>query len=380
MNRTALTMGIALALLPPIGARAGETLIPLRRDGRLLLFDAASHDPSRIGNMNYRPERGNDLIPVCRQVTRSGRRVVEYSFKGRRGTARSVFYVSQVPPAPDRTAYQGLAVTAGYDKGDYPRLGITAAFSDKTLVSYKLTLEKGVRTYPLINGYRRAKFPPKWELLTWVRITAQADGKGNGTVFRLHNIALLEGERKQTGRVLRVERVRKMHEVLPVVGALKMDGTLDDETWRGRRGLSSFCYYRGSHVASADSPFAVKLAYDREKLYIAAQSEFPTPPLARFTQQDSRVCQDDACDIVFRSRNERTVLIKFAVNANGAVADSFDGDTGQNATHEKAMSYDHGRWTAGNTSDNMGPWRLATVRVFCQKRNKPAPSLLLAAA
>ena len=346
MNRTALTIGIALALLPPAGARAGEKLVPLRHDGRLLLFDATRHDQSVIRNMDYRPEKGNDLIPVCRQVTSGGRSVVEYSFRGKRGMARSVFYVSQVPPAPDGRAYQGLAVTAGYDKGDYARLGVTAAFSDKTLVSFKLTLEKGVKTYSLTSGYRRAKFPPKWELLTWLRITAQADGKGNDTAFRLHSIALLEGERKETGRVLRVERVRKVHEVLPVVGAVKMDGTLDDETWRGREGLPSFSYYRGSDVTSADSPLAVKLAYDREKLYIASQSEFPTPPLARFTQQDSRVWQDDAYDIVFHSRNERTVLIKFAVNAAGAVADSFDGDTGQNATHEKAMSYDNGRWTA----------------------------------
>ncbi|MBN1676372.1 MAG: family 20 glycosylhydrolase [Kiritimatiellae bacterium] len=350
---TAAVFGGACAPLP---TAAAEKFVPVKQDGDLVLFDPATHDPSLISNYTHGGHKGHDLKPVVRPITRDGRKWLEFTYTGKRGTACSTFYFENVPKPAETTRYTGIRFTIDYDGTDYGKVNTMAKFGDGTGVYAVLTLEPGTKDYEFRGGFRRAKHPPDWSKISYMWLSAgDQDGKGNPMTFRLRRAVMIESEVKRVVRKLEVAKIRKTHEIFPLNGALELDGNLRDPAWRHGEELARLYYYHGGEMAAGESPFRVRVAYDREKIYVATQSEFPSRPVARETRRDGSVYGDEAQEFLFSGPNDNRQKVQWVYSIDGVIFDQvteYDLAAAGIRTkddkvvkHEKAYQYANGLWT-----------------------------------
>ena len=97
----AVSMGIGGWFLGAVAPAAPlAKFSPVSQDGELVLFDAAIHDISAIRNYTASWQKGSDLTPVVNPVVKDGCKFVEYTYRGRQGSACSTFWLENAP-APD---------------------------------------------------------------------------------------------------------------------------------------------------------------------------------------------------------------------------------------------------------------------------------------
>ena len=328
---------------------------PVKERGELVLFDAATHDFSVIRNYTASWNKGSDLVPVVRPVVKDGQTLAEFTYRGKQGSACSTFWYENVPEPDKGMRYRGLRFTIDYDYDDFAKVHAKACFTDGTALDSPLTLEPGCKDYVFRKGFRRAKTPVKWELLNYMWLSAKAGGEGNPLRFRLKRVVMYQEKSQRRARVLEVGKARKTHEVFPSRGAISIDGTLADAAWRHCRGLASLYRFRGRDMPAADSPLKVRIAYDQDKLYIAAQSEFPTTPVAKETRRDGGVYGDEAQEFFFSGPNDNRQKVQFVLNVKGVIFDCATGydpvaagirtKIDKSIQHEKAFRYETGLWT-----------------------------------
>ena len=342
-------------LLSAAAVLQAEKFSPVKAGGELVLFDAASHDLAAVRNYTARWIQGSDLTPVMKPVTRGGEKFAELSYSGKSGSALSTFWYENVPAPDTGMRYDGLRFTMDYDKNDYAKVSVQAKFTDNTAVTAVLTLEQGCRDYVVRSGFRRAKTPPDWRLLSYTWLSASADGKGNPLRFRLKRIVMCQVPNTRPVRRLELGKVRKVHEILPLRGELRIDGNLDDPAWRDCRRLASLHQYRGRELPAADSPFQVWVAYDDDRVCISTQSEFPTPPVAKETRRDGSAYGDEAQEFFFSGPNDNDQKVQFVFNAKGVIFDcarehdlaaaEIRTKIDRSIKHDKAWRYERGLWT-----------------------------------
>ena len=182
-------MGLVVALS---SAAEAPVLSPLKEGGELLLFEAGRHDLAAIRDYTASWRKGSDLVPVAQAVTRDGEQWVEFTFRGRQGMACSTLYFEKAPDPDEGMQYRGIRLVLDCDRDDYPHIGVTVAFSDRSQLSHDLTLEKGRHDYLVEGGFRREKHPPRWELLAYVMLTLDAGRHATDLTYRLRRMALLQ--------------------------------------------------------------------------------------------------------------------------------------------------------------------------------------------
>lgn len=177
---------------------------PVRKDGELVLFDAAIHDLSAIRNYTASWKKGSDLTPVVKPVVKGGRKFAEYTYRGNQGSACSTFWYENVPAPDEGMVYRGIRFTIDYDKDDFAKVSAKASFSDGTSLDAPLTLEPGCKDYVFTKGFRRAKTPITWDALDYLWLSASAGGKGNPLSFRLKRIVMVQEKSEHHARMLAV--------------------------------------------------------------------------------------------------------------------------------------------------------------------------------
>ena len=184
---------LGFAAASATAAAATQKVAPTRQDGEVIVFDAASH-AAAFRHYTASWHKGSDLTPVAATVEKDGRRFLEIRYTGERGMACSTIWFEALPAARPGRSYAGLTLRIGCDRDDFPRIGVQANFSDKTSLSRAIVLDKGVHTYTMTTGFRRAKFPPKWDLLKYIMITNTAGRNAPDVAFRLGRITMIEGD------------------------------------------------------------------------------------------------------------------------------------------------------------------------------------------
>jgi len=182
-------LALALALWS-VAAGGGAALRPAKENGEALLFEAGRHNIGAIRNYTASWRKGSDLAPVARPVTRDAEAWVEFAFRGRQGMACSTLYFEKAPDPDDGMRYRGIKLVMDCDRDDYPHIGVTVAFTDKSQLSHDLTLEKGSHDYLVEGGFRREKHPPRWELLSYVMLTLDAGRHATDLTYRLRRMTL----------------------------------------------------------------------------------------------------------------------------------------------------------------------------------------------
>lgn len=189
----AVSMGIGGWFLGAVAPAAPlAKFSPVSQDGELVLFDAAIHDISAIRNYTASWQKGSDLTPVVNPVVKDGCKFVEYTYRGRQGSACSTIWLENAPAPDEGEVYCGLRFTIDYDKDDFAKVSAKASFSDGTSLDAPLTLEPGCKDYDFTKGFRRATTPITWSALNYLWLSANADGNGNPLRFRLKRIVMIQ--------------------------------------------------------------------------------------------------------------------------------------------------------------------------------------------
>jgi hypothetical protein len=191
-------VGVALAVCSQ-AANGAAGIRPVKRGGELLLFEASRDELKSIRTYTASWRKGSDLTPVARSVTRDGEPWVEFTFRGRAGMACSTLYSAKAPDPDEGMRYRGIGLVLDCDRDDYPHIGVTVAFTDKTQLSHDLTLEKGTHEYLVESGFRRAKHPPRWELLSYVMLTLDASRHATDLTYRLRRMTLRQAKASAGG-------------------------------------------------------------------------------------------------------------------------------------------------------------------------------------
>jgi len=191
---------MALCIVPPAFAAESAAVtkfLPIEQSGELVLFDAAAHDFSVIRNYTASWKKDSDLTPVVKSVVKDGQRFVEFTYRGSRGAACSTFWYEPVPRAATKSRSAGLKFTIDYEGNDFAKVSVNAQFTDGTGITAPLTLEPGCHDYVFRKGFRRAKHPPQWGLLSYFWLSATASGNGNPLMFRLKRVVMLQEPAKR---------------------------------------------------------------------------------------------------------------------------------------------------------------------------------------
>jgi hypothetical protein len=181
-----------LVCLPFSASLAATAVQPARQQGKVCLFDAARDDPAVFRHYTASWRKGSDFTPVAKPVEKGGRRFLEVRYTGSRGMACSTVFFEALPPPDPGKRYAGLRLLIDCDRDDYPRISVQAKFSDDTQLSKNLVMDRGLHSYTVSAGFRRAKFPPKWGLLRYIMVTANAGDNPAEMTYRLARIEMVE--------------------------------------------------------------------------------------------------------------------------------------------------------------------------------------------
>ncbi len=104
-NHASLTAAALVAITVSQQAAQAAKFSPVKERGELVLFDPATHDMSAISNYTHGRHEGHDLKPVVKPVVKGGQKFLEFTYRGKRGTACSTFYYENVPQPDEGTRY-----------------------------------------------------------------------------------------------------------------------------------------------------------------------------------------------------------------------------------------------------------------------------------
>jgi len=336
--RMKMTFGLLAGFLCRGVLAQGVEVRPLRRAGRLVVFDAALHGTAPIKHYCMKWHKDSDRVPAARPSETAAGKSIHFSATGARGAGASQITFSRLPPPAAGMEYAGFEVVVSHGGAEYARLPVDANFWDGTSLSRHLTLRPGTHAYEVTTGFRRAKTPVLWNDLQNVVLQIRS----SDFEYDLHTITMLEREKRVRSRILDIGRVRKVHEVLPAAGPIDVDGAVSEAAWSAARPLDNFHEWRGEALGAGTSPIDVRFAYDATTLYLATRSRFATAPVAKVKEHDMYVYNDEAQEIFFDAPGRG--FIQFVINAAGTVFDCVNGSHMKNVPHRKAMRYANESW------------------------------------
>jgi len=164
--------------------------VPWKDGHEVVLFDAGRGQMDGLRTYTASWRKGSDLRPTATPVSANGEKWIEFTFQGQQGMACSTFYFEKPPVAEPGRQYGGIELVLDCSRDDYPHIGVTAAFSDNSQLSCDLTLEQGRHEYLVDRGFRRAKHPPRWDLIRYVMLTLDAGRHEIDLTYRLQRITL----------------------------------------------------------------------------------------------------------------------------------------------------------------------------------------------
>ena len=112
--------------------------------------------------------------------------------------------------------------------------------------------------------------------------------------------------------------------VVADASALKLDGDLDDELWRGARVLDGFRQREPREGDEATYPTQVRLLTDANAIYVAVEASDPEPSkiVGQLTRRDE-FSPSDWIRVIIDSYNDHRTAYEFAVNPAGVKTDTY---------------------------------------------------------
>ena len=296
----------------------------------LVLFNADKSPITSLYCSTCNWIKDSDLKPELELVRRENGNWVLFKFSGSAGQARTLFFPEKeiAGKIPEGMIPRGIFFTIDYPIDDFKKIKITLDFKDGML-SKEISLEKGLHTYFIDNGWTRTKIPSDWSELKTVALFIAPGVQP----FMLKNISLQLERPALEEKQIKITRVRKIQEIVP-----------------GRESTAL--------TFDIESPLNVKAGYDTQNLYITSKSEFATSPKADFKAGDKTgsVWGDELLELFFSAWNDNQKYMQLATNLNGMTWNSitdYDLTAAQVITkfkdwtlkHEKKLEYTNTLWT-----------------------------------
>ena len=170
----------------------GGKVVPEKKNGIVELFNTDRHKAEDLFH-RCAPWIKGDLTPVLKDVENKDGKWVKISYTGSKGMGQIIFFTSPgiLKKLLDKNSvYEGIRLGVYYTGKDFLKVGISLGFSDKTILATNITLKQGYHEYTVKTGFRRAKFPPKWDLLKIVGIIKRSSKPVKNT-FLLNKVVML---------------------------------------------------------------------------------------------------------------------------------------------------------------------------------------------
>lgn len=284
--------GIVCSLLAFATAVVGQV-----NKKELVLFDASKPKQPKWNCSTCSWIKGSDFKPVTNLVDHKGEKWQKFSFEGSKGRGRALrFFKNTINKrVPEGMIARGLELTIDYPGKDFKKLQIALDFEGGKKFVKHLPLEHGVKTYYFDRGWTRTGIPKDWSGLKLLGFFIESGFSD----FYQKKISVKLHKQQSVARKLKIQRIRKVCEVLPG----KNSTTLK---------------------FSKNSPFQVKIGYDKANLYVSSQAKYPSAPRAVFKSGDKvgSVWGDELTEYFFSGWNDNRKFIQFVTNLNGAVWDS----------------------------------------------------------
>ena len=325
-------------------------LKPIEKDGEIVLFDAATHRAADITKAWAKHAEGDDLTARWTSAGQGAGKYLQVNYRGRQGSAGLSFPIGKIPAPPAGMTYRGIRFDVAYAGNDIGTLSFWLRFADKTTLGMGASVERGQETILLQRSGRN------WGLLQYVAMSMRAQQSVTDFSFRIKRISMVLKEKPpEKLRMLKLGPPRKTREIFPATGPIRIDGSLAEPAWRSCTGLAGFHYLKANPVHARSAPIKAAITYDKTKIYLALQSEFPTAPISNAGPTDGRVYDDEALELLFSGWNDNDQKVHFAMNQAGVIADSVrEYDQAllkvvtkkeRSVKHEKASRYENGVWT-----------------------------------
>ena len=274
--------------------------------------------------------KSSNTKPIKKIVERNGKKWLQIVMTGNKGKGRIVMNLKRSFSSlvPENMIPKGLEVIIDYPKNDFRKFRIPVYFNDGKSFTKKLSLEQGLKTYYFDRGYSRAGIPQNWRNLSSIAFFIPA----GFPKFYLKKIAVKLHREQVTEKNVKIQRIRKVCEVLPGKNNTSLD-------------------------FGVDSPFQVKIGYDRHNLYINSEAEYPAQPTALLKPGNKfgSIWGDELTEYFFSGWNDNLKYIQFASNLIGATWNSITDYDMTAATvirkvhnwqlkHDKKMSWKNGKW------------------------------------
>jgi hypothetical protein len=133
-----------------------------------------------------------------------------------------------------------------------------------------------------------------------------------------------------------------------------LDGKLDDAAWTRARSLDRFYEYSPRDKIEAMVRTEVRLAFDRDAIYVAVRAHDPDTSRLRapFARRDNVLSDQDMVQVTIDPTGAKKFAHIFRVNANGSVGDGLFNEDTQNEDFSPDFEFDvvtglfEGGWTA----------------------------------
>ena len=147
---------------------------------------------------------------------------------------------------------------------------------------------------------------------------------------------------------------KKTLEATRISNPPKIDGVLDEDTWKSLPAYSDFKMYQPGNEGEIPEAFKteVKMAYDDKAVYVAAYMYDPDPTniLSQFSQRDEVFVQADHFAIALNTYNDGINETHFFVTSAGTIGDAISTqnnfDFSYNVVFECKISKDEKGWYA----------------------------------
>jgi hypothetical protein len=136
------------------------------------------------------------------------------------------------------------------------------------------------------------------------------------------------------------------------VGTVRIDGHLDEPTWRAATPATSFVQRTPDAGAPASERTEVRIIYDASAIYIGARLFDTTGYVStRLGRRDNSLSGSDWFSVTLDSYHDHLTAYRFAVNPSGVrrdekISNSDDDDESWDPVWEASASRDAGGWTA----------------------------------
>ncbi|MBN2641939.1 MAG: hypothetical protein JXR78_09810 [Victivallales bacterium] len=282
----------------------------------IVVYDADKDGLKPLRNITAGWMKNSDYTPEVRIVETPDGKLAQYEFKGTQGLAISRIYCDKIveEQVASGMIIEGIKVSIDYSHDDAGKI-VFMCYSKSGRLAPTIGLKQGTHDY-ILRRTQSHKTSFEWNLLQNISLWSYPR-EGFAKEFRLKSISILVAPEAKDEKVLKVDFIRPVQEVLSMSSPLDDNGDFMRKSWNDTSVLK-LSDGKNSGLVTA------RVGYDNKDLFFYIDAIFPGNPRSTVKEKDREIWQDEALELWFTGRNtqyDTTRRIQFATNSDGYIFD-----------------------------------------------------------